>query len=170
MKFREDIEELFLKQIISIYHMNKYGGKEMRSFAKSTRYDWLVNYIPEPIKKTLGNAKDKIMSLFKTNTTEDCIKPTHVSNVYRGEKKPSKPKIKTIRKQQNCRCKKSFQTKKRKIIRDLKIFLNKKKNVIPNQLRVGNFYSNNQIEYESDDDRNKTLRSKKYINEIKPCL
>ena len=115
MKFREDIEELFLKQIISIYHMNKFGGKEMRSFAKSTRYDWLVNYIPEPIKKTLGNAKDKIMSLFKTNTTEDCIKPTRVSNVYRGEKKPSKPKIKTIRKQHNCRCKKSFQTKKRKI-------------------------------------------------------
>ena len=81
--------------------MNKYGGKEMRSFAKSTRYDWLVNYIPEPIKKTLGNAKDKIMSLFKTNTTEDCIKPTHVSNVYRGEKKPSKPKIKKIRRQHN---------------------------------------------------------------------
>ena len=65
MKFREDIEELFLKQIISIYHMNKFGRKEMkRSFAKSTRYDWLINYIPEPIKKMLGDAKDKVMSLF----------------------------------------------------------------------------------------------------------
>ena len=63
--------------------MDKFGEKQMkRSFAKSTCYDWLIHYIPEPIKKTLGDAKDKIMSLFKTNTTEDCIKPTHVSNVY----------------------------------------------------------------------------------------
>ena len=45
--------------------MNKFGGKEMkRSFAKSTRYDWLINYIPEPIKKMLGDPKDKVMSLF----------------------------------------------------------------------------------------------------------
>ena len=52
----------------------------------------------------------------------------------------------------------------------LEIFLNKKGNVIPNQLRVGNFFSNNYIEYESNGDRNKTLSSKKYINETKPCL
>ena len=115
MKFREDIEELFLKQIISIYHMNKFGRKEMkRSFAKSTRYDWLINYIPEPIKKMLGDAKDKIMSLFKTNTIEDCIKPAHVSNVYGGEKKPSKPKIKKIRRQHNVDVRNLFRLKKGK--------------------------------------------------------
>ena len=116
MKIREDMRELFFKQIIiSIDNMDKFGEKQMkRSFAKSTCYDWLINYIPEPIKKILGDVKDKIMSLFKTNTTEDCIKPTHVSNVYGGGKKPSKPKTKTIRRQHNCGCKKSFQTKKGK--------------------------------------------------------
>ena len=37
-----------------------------RTFAKSTWYhwyDWLINYIPEPIK-TAGCAKDKIVSFF----------------------------------------------------------------------------------------------------------
>ena len=29
-----------------------------------------------------GDAKDKIMILFKTNTTENYIKPTRVNNVY----------------------------------------------------------------------------------------
>ena len=89
--------------------MDKFAEKERkRSFAKSTCYNWLIIYIPEPIKKMLGDAKDKIMGLFKTNTTGDCIKPTHVNNVYGGEKKPRKPKIKTIRRQHNCRCQKSF--------------------------------------------------------------
>ena len=84
MKIREDMQGLFFKQIIiSIDDMDKFGEKQMkRLFAKTTCYDWLINYIPEPIKKILVDAKDKIMSLFKTNTTEDCIKPTHVSNVY----------------------------------------------------------------------------------------
>ena len=32
--------------------MDKFEEKEMmnRPFAKNTRYDWLFNYIPEPIK------------------------------------------------------------------------------------------------------------------------
>ena len=29
---------------------------------------WLVNYIPEPIRKSVGGFKDKIINLFKTNT------------------------------------------------------------------------------------------------------
>ena len=35
---------------------------------------------------------------------------------------------------------------------------------------VGNFWSNNHIEYESDDDRNKTLSIEEYLEEIKPYL
>ena len=35
-------------------------------------------------------------------------------------------------------------------------------------VRVGNFCNNNYIEYESTDDKHKTLSIKKYLDEIKP--
>ena len=35
---------------------------------------------------------------------------------------------------------------------------------------MGNFYSNNYIEYESNGGRNKTLSIKEYLDEIKPYL
>ena len=34
---------------------------------KSTWYDWLINYIPEPMRKSVGGYKYKVISLFKTN-------------------------------------------------------------------------------------------------------
>ena len=51
---------------------------------KNTWYDWLINYIPDPIRKSVGDFKDKIVSLFKTNTPEQ--------TVYGREKKVSKPR------------------------------------------------------------------------------
>ena len=51
---------------------------------ESTWYDWLINYIPEPIRKNVGGFKDKIVSHFKTNT----VKQT----VYGTGKKLNKPK------------------------------------------------------------------------------
>ena len=53
-------------------------------FIKNTWYDWLINYIPDPIGKSVGGFKDKIISLFKTNT----LKQT----VYERGKKLIKPK------------------------------------------------------------------------------
>ena len=38
------------------------------------------------------------------------------------------------------------------------------------QVRVGNFWSNSYIEYESNGYRNKTLSIEEYLNKIKPCL
>ena len=37
-------------------------------------------------------------------------------------------------------------------------------------VRVSNFWSNNNIEYESNSDRNKTLSVEEYLNKIRPCL
>ena len=37
-------------------------------------------------------------------------------------------------------------------------------------MTVGNFWSNNYIEYESNCDRNKTLSVEEYLNKIKPQL
>ena len=45
------------------------------------------------MKKKEGDAKDKIMSLFKTNKTKYYSKPTCAKNVYGGRKKPRKLKI-----------------------------------------------------------------------------
>ena len=38
----------------------------------------------------VGGIRNKIMSLFKTNTTEKNSKPTPISNVYRDRKKTRK--------------------------------------------------------------------------------
>ena len=67
--------------------MNKFEKKEL---TKSTWYDWLINYIREPIRKSVGVFKDKIVSLFKTNTPKQ--------TVCRRGKKLSKPKKQNIKK------------------------------------------------------------------------
>ena len=60
---------------------------------KKTWYNWLINYIPQSTKKRESDAKDKIMNLFKTNTTKYYSKPARAKNVYGGRKKPRKLKI-----------------------------------------------------------------------------
>ena len=56
--------------MVSIDNMDKFEQKEMKKIRliKNTWYDWLINYIPEPIRKSAGGFKDKIISIFKTNT------------------------------------------------------------------------------------------------------
>ena len=56
---------------------------------KNIWYDWLINYIPEPIRKSVGSFKDKFVRLFKTNTSKQTV-------YGRGQKlrKPRKPNIK----------------------------------------------------------------------------
>ena len=39
----------------------------------NTLYDWLINYIPEPIRKIVGGFKDKVVSLFNTNTPKQIV-------------------------------------------------------------------------------------------------
>ena len=43
---------------------------------KDTSYDCLINYIPKPLRKTVRFFKDKVVSLFKTNTHEGFGKQT----------------------------------------------------------------------------------------------
>ena len=51
--------------MVSIDDMNKFEQKEMKKIRriKNTWYDWLINYIPEPIRKSVGGFKDKIVFL-----------------------------------------------------------------------------------------------------------
>ena len=55
----------------------------------NTWYDWLINYISEPIRKGAGAFQNKILSFFKTNTPK--------RTVCRRGKKLSKPKRQNIR-------------------------------------------------------------------------
>ena len=50
--------------------MCKSGRKEMNKMRsiKNSWYDWLNNYIPDPIRKTVSCFKVKIVSLFKADT------------------------------------------------------------------------------------------------------
>lgn len=53
---------------------------------KSPWYGWLVNYILEIVKNTVGSFKDKIVCLLKANTTKNYSKPTRAKNLYKGIK------------------------------------------------------------------------------------
>ena len=71
--------------------------KEMKKLRpiQNTWYNWLINYIPEPIRKRASGFKDKIANVFKTNTPKQ--------TVYGRGKKLNKPKKLTEPKKQNKR-------------------------------------------------------------------
>ena len=84
------IEELFLKAaIVSIDDMNKFEQKQMKNIRpiKNTWHNCLINYIPDTRRKSTSGFKDKIISLFKTNTPKQAV--------YGRGKKLSKPKTQT---------------------------------------------------------------------------
>ena len=57
---------------------------------KNTQYDWLINYIPKSLRKSVGDFKDKIVRVFKTNTPK--------KSVYGRRKKLSKPRKQKLKK------------------------------------------------------------------------
>lgn len=58
---------------------------------KNIWFDWLINYICKSVRKTRRNCfKDKVVNLFKTNTSKYYGKRT----IYGRVNKPSKPKTK----------------------------------------------------------------------------
>ena len=40
---------------------------------KNIWHDWLISYIPEPIRKSIGGFKNKVISLFKRNTPKHAV-------------------------------------------------------------------------------------------------
>ena len=56
-----------------------------RAFTKNTWhnwYDWLINYIPEPIKKTVRGVENQIIGLLKI---KDYIQPKRVKHCTKNE-------------------------------------------------------------------------------------
>ena len=80
-------------------------------------YDWLVNYIPKPIRKVVGGIKDKVVSIFKINTLKDYGKQT----VYGRSKKVRKPKTQKPSEDNKIKLEKEKEAKDT-IIRDIRTF------------------------------------------------
>ena len=101
VKIKREIEELFFKPIIvSLDDMDKFEQKEIKKVRpiKDTWYDWLINYIPEPIRKRVGGFKDKFISLFNTITPNQTVygrgkKLSKISNPFILKKKKKKLRI-----------------------------------------------------------------------------
>ena len=55
--------------------MDKFEQKELKKIRsiKNTWCDWLINYSFDPIRKKVGDFKDKIVSLLKTNTPKHTV-------------------------------------------------------------------------------------------------
>ena len=72
--------------IVSIVDMDKLEQKKKKKIKpiKNTWYDLLINFIPEPLRESVGG-----FSLFKTNKPKKAV--------YGRGKKLSKPKIQNIR-------------------------------------------------------------------------
>ena len=98
--------------------MDRLEQNEMKKLrpVKNTCYDWLMNYILEPIRENVVGFKDKIVSLFNTNRPKQTL-------FWRG-KKLSKPK--TQNKPSNIRNPYILKRKDR-IIRDIWRFFQTKK-------------------------------------------
>ena len=93
IKIKKQIEKLFSKEIIVfIDDIDRFEKEEMKKIrpTKNICHDWLINHIPKSIRKSLGVFKDKIVSLFKTNTPKQ--------TVYGRGKKLSKPRNQNIKK------------------------------------------------------------------------
>ena len=113
----------------------------------------------------MGGVNDQAMSVFKT---KGYSKPERVKTVYRGGKKQSEESIiKSIR--NIFKLKKENEAIKDRIIRGIRTFF-KQEDGYYKPIRVGNFWNNSYIEYESSGYRNKNLSVKEYLDKIKPYL
>ena len=60
--------------------------------------------------------------------------------------------------------------KQLRIIRDIRNLFEHEEEDYYKPVRVGNFWSNNYMEYESNSYRNKTLSVEEYLNKIRPYV
>ena len=94
---------------------------------------------------------------------------THIRNLFRLRKEQNYNAIKNIRNLHSQE--KETKAIKDRILRDIKnLFEDKDEENYHKPVRVSNFWSNNYIEYKSNEGRDKTLSVEKYLNKISPYL
>ena len=166
--------------------------KKIRS-TKKIWYDWLINYIAEAITKSVEGFKDKIASLFKTNTPKETLygrgkklsrpRKQNIKKRFISEENKKKINSRIIRdiwklfeKQKEKEERKELEKKKKqneriiknKIIRDIKTLFEQEQEDYYKPKRASNFWNNNYVEYESSCDENSDLSLNVYLNKIKP--
>ena len=87
----------------------------------------------------------------------------NIKNLFRLRKEIDKSSIEDIT--NLFRLKKENETIKNKMIRDIKTLFEGEDNYHKSR-RVGNFWNNNYIEYENNDEKTKNLSMKEYLNRI----
>ena len=107
----------------------------------------------------MGVVKDRIASVFRTDTTKNYSKPTRVNNVCVGQKITRKLKIK--KKAED----KIFEAIEHRIIRDMNNLFDHEGQDYYKLVRVDNFF-----EHESNDNKSKTLPIKECLGKIDPYL
>ena len=97
--------------MVSIDSVDMFEQKEMKKTRpiKNTWYDWLINYIPESIGKSVCGFKYKIVSLFKPSQPKQAV--------FGRGKKLSKTKRQNIR--NSFLLKKKIREIKERIIKDI---------------------------------------------------
>ena len=105
--------------------------------------------------------------LGKCKKLEDNI-TRDVKNLFRLKKEIDDTAIKDVR--NLFTLKKENKAIKNKIIRDIRNLSGYEEKDYYKPVIVGNFWSNNYIEYESNNDRNKTLSVEDYLNKVRPYL
>ena len=87
--------------IVDIGRFQKKRNEENKT-NENTFYDRLINYIHQPIIKSVGGFKDKIVSLFNTNTPKQTVygrgKKLSKPNKLSKPKRLSKPKKQNMKK------------------------------------------------------------------------
>ena len=91
LKRKRNRRSIFKPIIVSIDDMEKLEQKEMmmKRPIETAWYDCLINYIPDTIRKNVGDCKDKVVSLLKKNTCED-----YGSQTVNGRRKKTKNTLK----------------------------------------------------------------------------
>ena len=147
MDLLEDLKKLLLNfNFVMIYIIHK-----MLAFLKNC---W--NCLKDFHSKLMEN-----LSLEVEN-----IKDTR--NLFRLEKELNCTGIKDIRK--FLRLEKDTKAIKDRILRDIKHIFEYEEGNYYKPVRVGNFWSNNYVDYKSNSDRNKTASVEEYLNTIRPYL
>ena len=159
--------------------MDRFEQKEVKKKRpiKNTLYDWLINYIPEPIKKRWVVLKIDLFIFFKQTSGKQTM--------WGKGKKPNKLKIQKQSEKDNIIkiIRKLFELKKEnegikdKIIRDINTLFEEEEEEEEEEegdfytpVRISNFWNKTLMESESNDDKNKNLSVEEYLDEIKPYL
>ena len=143
--------------------------KEMKKIRpiKSTWYDWLINYIPEPIRKR-SKANTPKQTVYGRGKKLSKPRKQNIKKPFISEVNKQKNQDKIIRdiwilfeteeeKEETKKQENNERLIKDKIIRDIRTLFEQQEEDYYKPKRVSSFWNNNYIEYENNGDKSSSL-------------